>query len=391
MSHASANGQRPLPPGWKWRRFGEIARECSVRAGGDSALEPLSVTKHRGFVRSADYFDKQVFSRDTSNYKVVRRGQFAYATIHLDEGSMGILREHEAGLVSPMYTVFELTEGDPEFVFTLLKSAAMIQRYQTLGQGSLHRRKSISFDTLAKELIPWAPIAEQRLRLGVISVLNGTLGRTKAVVTQLERTANALCANLLDHTDHKDWPMKQIGALCSLSGGTGFGPATWSESGLPIIRIQNLNGSTRFNYFDGPPEDDWIVEPGDLLFAWAGVRGVSFGPTIWPGPRGLLNQHIYRVRPAKGVSKRWLYEILRAVTHRIESRAHGFKASLLHVHKKEITGQLVPVPPKREQQRIAAASEALETARRGEMSALEAFEATATHLVSHLVAGGTTE
>ena len=74
--------------------------------------------------------------------------------------------------------------------------------------------------------------------------------------------------------------------------GNGFRPTDWKASGLPIIRIQNLNGSRSFNYFDGEAKDEWIVEPGDLLFAWAGVKGVSFGPTSMSGKRGVFNRHI---------------------------------------------------------------------------------------------------
>jgi type I restriction enzyme S subunit len=144
-----------------------------------------------------------------------------------------------------------------------------------------------------------------------------------------------------------------IGELCEFVNGNGFRPPDWKPSGLPIIRIQNLNGSKSFNYFDGTPKDKWLVEPGDLLFAWAGVKGVSFGPTIWPGPRGVLNQHIYRVTPKKGIDKYWLYLTLQAITHRIEANAHGFKSSLVHVHKEDITSQLVDVPQLSEQRKIA--------------------------------------
>jgi type I restriction enzyme S subunit len=146
---------------------------------------------------------------------------------------------------------------------------------------------------------------------------------------------------------------RSIGDLCDFSNGNGFRPPDWSVSGLPIIRIQNLNGSQNFNYFDGEPKPKWIVEPGDLLFAWAGVKGVSFGPTIWPGPRGVLNQHIFRVVPKKGIDKYWLYLALQVATRRIEANAHGFKASLVHVQKDDITNQVVDLPPLREQRKIA--------------------------------------
>jgi len=149
-----------------------------------------------------------------------------------------------------------------------------------------------------------------------------------------------------------DWSNKTIGELCSFSNGYGFRPPDWSKEGLPIIRIQNLNGSKEFNYFKGIPDESWLVEPGTILFAWAGTRGVSFGPTIWSGPRGVLNQHIYRIHPYKGVNPLWLYAALEIATKNIEQSAHGFKATLLHVRKEEITSQVLHFPPPCEQQKI---------------------------------------
>jgi type I restriction enzyme S subunit len=144
-----------------------------------------------------------------------------------------------------------------------------------------------------------------------------------------------------------------IGDVCDFESGNGFRPQDWKTQGLPIIRIQNLNGSDSFNYFDGEPDPAWIVEPSDLLFAWAGVKGVSFGPTIWNGPKGVLNQHIFRIRPKKGINKRWLYYALSEVTAEIESKAHGFKTSLVHVRKADITRARISLPGEHEQEAVA--------------------------------------
>ena len=144
----------------------------------------------------------------------------------------------------------------------------------------------------------------------------------------------------------------RLAELCDFVNGNGFKPEQWRSQGLPIIRIQNLNGSTDFNYYDGAVRDRWIVEPGVILFAWAGVKGVSFGPCIWPGPKGVLNQHIFRVEPKEQVDLYWLYGALKLVTSRIEAKAHGFKASLLHVQRGEVTDQIIDVPTLDEQRRI---------------------------------------
>lgn len=146
-------------------------------------------------------------------------------------------------------------------------------------------------------------------------------------------------------------PTKAIKDLCSFSSGHGFTRHDWAKAGLPIIRIAHLNGSRRFDYYPGEPDPEWVVEPGELLFAWAGTKGVSFGPTIWNGPRGVLNQHIFRVRPKNGVDQTWLYYALLQVTRRIEKRAHGFKSTLLHVRKSDIEDQRWPVPPPADQRR----------------------------------------
>lgn len=152
----------------------------------------------------------------------------------------------------------------------------------------------------------------------------------------------------------KGWKKNTIDDLCDLINGNGFKAAEWDTVGLPIIRIQNLNGSREFNYFSGDPKDRWLVNKGDLLFAWAGVKGVSFGPCLWNGPKGVLNQHIYRVVPKGEISGEFLHALLDVTTQRIESNSHGFKANFVHVQKGDIVDQTVHVPPLCEQKKIAA-------------------------------------
>lgn len=149
------------------------------------------------------------------------------------------------------------------------------------------------------------------------------------------------------------WRSGIVSDACRFQNGFGFTPEVWDTEGLPIIRIQNLNGGENYNYFSGNPEPKWLVEPGQMLFAWAGTKGASFGPTIWPGPTGVLNQHIFKVFPNDTCDPEWLFLMLRHVTDRIESKAHGFKATLVHVKKSDIENQPILLPPLAEQKRIA--------------------------------------
>lgn len=91
-----------IPFDWKYPRIEDIADEVSDRNINGRNIPVLSCTKYEGLVNSLLYFGKRIFSKDTSNYKIVRRDQFAYATNHIEEGSIGLLNLLDEGLVSPM-------------------------------------------------------------------------------------------------------------------------------------------------------------------------------------------------------------------------------------------------------------------------------------------------
>ena len=77
-----------LPLDWLFLPISDIAFEQNERAGKNSELPVLSCSKHDGFVESLQYFKKKVYSDDTSNYKVVRRGCYGFPSNHIEEGSI---------------------------------------------------------------------------------------------------------------------------------------------------------------------------------------------------------------------------------------------------------------------------------------------------------------
>ena len=154
----------------------------------------------------------------------------------------------------------------------------------------------------------------------------------------------------------EDWDIKAIGQICRLINGRGFKPFEWKNDGLPIIRIQNLNGSDEFNYYDGIYDKKIEVENGQLLFAWSGSRGTSFGPHVWRGSLGLLNYHTWKmVVKENEVDAEFFLHALKQQTKFIEDNAHGASA-LVHTQKWEMEGFEVALPStKPEQTAIAKA------------------------------------
>lgn len=153
-----------------------------------------------------------------------------------------------------------------------------------------------------------------------------------------------------------DWEAISIERVCKLINGRGFKPYEWKEQGLPIIRIQNLNGSDEFNYYAGSYNKKIEIEKGQLLFAWSGNRGTSFGPYIWNGEKGVLNYHTWKVVVDEfAIDKYYFLHALKKLTKYIEEQAHGASA-LVHVQKWEMEKFSFPLPPtKTEQVAIATA------------------------------------
>jgi type I restriction enzyme S subunit len=154
-----------------------------------------------------------------------------------------------------------------------------------------------------------------------------------------------------------DWDVSPISKNMKLINGFGFKPHQWSLYGLPIIRIQNLNSEkAKFNYFEGKVDDKFHVKKGDLLFAWSGSKGSSFGARVWVGIPAILNQHIFRVVPDTDVlTPKFSFYILRQVQEQIEKMAHGFKSSFVHVKKNDLSSTLLPIPSIKEQTAITNA------------------------------------
>jgi type I restriction enzyme S subunit len=149
------------------------------------------------------------------------------------------------------------------------------------------------------------------------------------------------------------WEVKPLKHLTDFINGAAFKPEDWSQSGVPIIRIENLNGGENFNGYEGSVPKRYHVAKGDLLFGWSGNRGTSFGPFLWPR-EGMhyLNQHIFRLANFS-CDRSWFYWALKAVTKTIEDEAHGI-IGMVHVTKGKLGAVRIPFLPLAEQRAIAA-------------------------------------
>lgn len=187
-----------VPSDWDVVYIADIAKEVKTRGAVDGAVV-YSCTKHKGLVPSLEYFGKQIFSRNLDGYKRLNPGDFAYATNHIEEGSIGLLRYGQpVGLVSPMYTVFRPNnQANPEFLFALLKTESYRRVFQKRTSASVDRRGSLRWHEFSRIRIGLPSIEEQIRIAATLKIMDEELDLLFRLQQLVESQKRGLLSQLL--------------------------------------------------------------------------------------------------------------------------------------------------------------------------------------------------
>lgn len=188
-----------LPATWGIKPIGKLAREISERNGDAEQHEVLSCSKYDGFVRSLEYFKKQVFSADLSGYKKIWRGDFGFPSNHVEEGSIGLQNLTDVGVVSPIYTVFRFApeKVDADYAFAVLKTGLYRHIFEVSTSASVARRGSLRWSEFSKLPFPLPSLAEQRAIAEVLRTAQTDLDALNTEIEALTRQKRGLMQKLL--------------------------------------------------------------------------------------------------------------------------------------------------------------------------------------------------
>ena len=183
---------------WKKMSIGDVATQFTDKNKDDENIEVLSCTKYDGLVPSLEYFGRKVYGDDLSKYKIVPRNYFAYATNHIEEGSIGYQDIWDKGLVSPMYTVFKTNDSIYDsFFFRLLKTDRMIYAYQSNMSGSIARRGGLRWNVFETLIIKIPSYEEQKAIASVFDKVDEEIDTTSKHLESLQQQKKGLMQQLL--------------------------------------------------------------------------------------------------------------------------------------------------------------------------------------------------
>ena len=200
--------------------LGVLIKHAKVERCGENEYPVLSMTMHDGLVFQSNKFKKTIASKDTKDYKVVKRNQLVIS-FPIDEGVLATQRIVDAGIVSPAYGVWDVDETKvlPEYLEFALRSERALDYYKSKLRGSTARRRSLPTPTLLAFTVPLPSINEQKNILTIINSIKKILVQRDKQIKELDNLVKSRFVELFGEvgTDTKGWGLKRLSDCCTIN------------------------------------------------------------------------------------------------------------------------------------------------------------------------------
>lgn len=274
-----------------YRLLGDFIRQVDVRNTDGKEENLLGVSVQKMFIPSI----ANTVGTDFTKYKVVKRGQFTYipdTSRRGDKIGIAILTDYDEGLVSNIYTVFEVKDENellPEYLM-LWFSRPEFDRYARFkSHGSV--REIMDWDEMCKVELPVPSIDKQRSIVKAYQTITERIELKRRINDNLEATAQAVFqeqfASFYGADELPDgYRIINLDNLCTVKGGKRL-PADCklldTPTDHPYIRVRDV-GSNRYvcltNQFQYIDEETYsaisryIVNTGDIVISIVGTIGL---------------------------------------------------------------------------------------------------------------------
>lgn len=233
--------------GWEYTRFGDIIKPAkNVRNGVREKLPVLSITMRGGIVKQNDRFKKVIASRDTANYKVVKRGQLVIA-FPIDEGLIYTQEVVEEGIMSPAYDVYDIdcTYINRQFLVKYFHCPQAMKYYKDKLRGTTQRRRMLPKEDLYALLIPVPPLPIQKQICSLLDKMNRVIEAKKEQLKELDNLAQAIFYDMFGDpvTNEKGWDVAKVIDVVKLQRGYDLPVQNrHSKGNIPIYGANGIVG-----------------------------------------------------------------------------------------------------------------------------------------------------
>lgn len=261
-----------IPDGWERIKLEEILKEVNERNKNGKVKNVLSVTNSQGFVSQEEYFEGTVHSENISNYKIVRKNQFAYNPSRVNVGSIGILKKYDEGALSPMYVVFEVNENRllPDYFKYYFETYRFLENVKNNTQGSV--RNSLNFNALASFEYLLPSIEKQEKIVKILENVELIIDKYEKLLKNKNQFIKSKFTELLKK-EERYIQYKKLDELVVFQNGINA-PAEKYGTGIKYISVMDILNNSYIDYksirgcveIDEKQKENYNVSYGDILF-----------------------------------------------------------------------------------------------------------------------------
>lgn len=282
-----------------YRLLGDFIRQVDVRNTDGKEENLLGVSVQKMFIPSI----ANTIGTDFTKYKVVKRGQFTYipdTSRRGDKIGIALLMDYDEGLVSNIYTVFEVKDENellPEYLM-LWFSRPEFDRYARFkSHGSV--REIMDWDEMCKVELPVPSIDKQRSIVKAYQTITERIELKRRIndnlAAQMRAYFKEYTANNASITGKlKDYSVMQYGYTET---------ATTEPVGPKFLRITDIaqdyidwNGVPYCPISEGNHEK-YVLSEGDVVVARTGAT-VGYAKMVGRNiPDSVFASFLVRIRP----------------------------------------------------------------------------------------------
>lgn len=282
-------------------------KQVSIRNKDESKFEVYSVTNSEGFTKSSDYFSKEVFSKNLSNYKVVKVNQFAYNPSRINVGSIDYLKISDKVIVSPLYIIFDVSpEINPDYLLRYLHSNWGNIQIRSNTEGAV--RNSLKFKGLENIKVPLPKLNDQIRIAHLLQQVEKLVTQRKHLLQQLDKLLKGVFLDMFFITtgNYKQWSIEPLSIHSEIVSGVTKGKKYKDEERFdtPYMRVANVqDGHFKLDEIktisvSNNEIQKYLLQIDDLLLTEGGDPDKLGRGSVWEGQiENCIHQnHIFRVR-----------------------------------------------------------------------------------------------
>lgn len=248
-----------------YRVLGEYIRQVDIRNKEGKKENLLGVSVQKQFIQSI----ANTVGTDFTKYKVVKKGQFTYipdTSRRGDKIAIALLEDYEEGLVSNVYTVFEVIDTEkllPEYLM-LWFSRPEFDRYARFkSHGSV--REVMDWEEMCKVELPVPDIEKQRKIVKAYKTITDRIALKQKINDNLRASASIMFFNKIRYVQCSEccqeteigrypieWTLSTLGdVLDTIIDRRGLTPtklgSEWSNEGIIALSAKSVKNHELVN------------------------------------------------------------------------------------------------------------------------------------------------